>query len=144
MASCADIHRDRVGATTLLGHPVGGVFAEFDAWWLAFGCVITEALGLALIAQLAFPVSAADNKRPGLLVLQLVLLAATVLGASVASVVPTPPRQARWHCYRDRVYLRDRSNRQEIAEKDAARRRARSTPAIRTGVHHHAGTASRR
>ena len=78
------------GATTLLGPAVGGVFAEFDAWRRAFGCVIAVALGLALIAQLAFPVSADGSKLPGLPVLQLALLAATVLSVSVAGVVAAP------------------------------------------------------
>src|SRR5690625_5817230 len=83
------------GIATLLGPAVGGVFAEFGVWRAAFWSLIPVTLVFTLLAIRVLPEGSgrAEEERagaPGVPLLQLVLLTAAVIAASVGSVTTCP------------------------------------------------------
>jgi MFS family permease len=76
------------GVATLVGPAVGGVFAELDAWRVAFWSLLPVTAAFAALAWAVLPRGGArDGAQPGLPLLQLVLLTSAVLIVSAASVV---------------------------------------------------------
>ncbi len=75
------------GIATLLGPAVGGIFAEFGVWRAAFWSLVPITALFTLMATMVLP-GRADGREeaPPLPALQLVLLTAAVLAASVGSV----------------------------------------------------------
>lgn len=77
------------GVATLVGPAVGGIFAELGIWRAAFWSLIPFAALFALMASAVLPKRSADRAAPSPLPLaQLVLLTASVLCVSAASVSP--------------------------------------------------------
>src|SRR5690625_1891373 len=83
------------GIATLLGPAVGGVFAEFGVWRAAFWSLIPVTLVFTLLAIRVLPEGNGRAEEegagaPGVPLLQLVLLTAAVIAASVGSVTTGP------------------------------------------------------
>ncbi|WP_046652511.1 MULTISPECIES: MFS transporter [Brevundimonas] len=77
------------GVATLIGPAIGGLFAEMDAWRLAFGSLIPVAGLFILLALTALP--GRDGAREGggrLPLFQLLLLSGAVLSVSAGSLSP--------------------------------------------------------
>ena len=79
------------GVATLVGPAVGGVFAEMDAWRMAFGVMVLVSLAYIALTHRALPPrdseAVASTRLP---VVQLVLLAAAVLAVCAGSVSSLP------------------------------------------------------
>lgn len=79
------------GVATLVGPAVGGVFAEMDAWRMAFGVMVPVSLAYIALTHRALPPrdseAVASTRLP---VVQLVLLAAAVLAVCTGSVSSLP------------------------------------------------------
>lgn len=79
------------GVATLVGPAVGGIFAEMDAWRMAFGVMVPVSLAYIALTHRALPPrdseAVASTRLP---VLQLVLLAAAVLAVCAGSVSSLP------------------------------------------------------
>lgn len=79
------------GVATLVGPAVGGVFAEMDAWRLAFGSMVPVSLAYMVLTSRALPprdtTATATARLP---VPQLVLLAGAVLAVCAGSVSALP------------------------------------------------------
>jgi predicted MFS family arabinose efflux permease len=85
------------GVATLLGPALGGVFAEFGLWRAAFWSLVPLVAGFAWLALRVLPGREQDGVRPPTLpVLQLLVLTAAVLAASIASVSRSLPAMAAW------------------------------------------------
>lgn len=79
------------GVATLVGPAVGGVFAEMDAWRLAFGSMVPISLAYIVLTHRVLPPREAAPVTPSRLpVTQLVLLAAAVLAVCSGSVSSLP------------------------------------------------------
>lgn len=74
------------GIATLLGPAVGGVFAEFGVWRAAFWSLVPVTGLFTLMALMVLPGGAEGEEAGGLPSVQLLLLTAAVLAASVGSV----------------------------------------------------------
>lgn len=74
------------GVATLVGPAIGGIFADINAWRLAFGFLVPVTLLYAWLIRYALPVDGRDRGAaaplPGL---QLLLLTAAVLAISIGS-----------------------------------------------------------
>lgn len=75
------------GVATVVGPAVGGVFAAFDAWRLAFFVLVPCAALLGLLAIRVLPRSSGETGMARVPVLQIMLLIAAVLAISVASIL---------------------------------------------------------
>ncbi|MBN8726288.1 MAG: MFS transporter [Xanthomonadales bacterium] len=85
------------GIATLLGPALGGVFAELGMWRAAFWSLVPLIAVFAWLALRVLPGRTADGAAPAPLpVLQLLVLTAAVLAASVASVSASLPAMAAW------------------------------------------------
>ena len=79
------------GIATLLGPAVGGIFAQYATWRLAFwSLVVLIALAAAAAVVVLKPASAQTERPTPVPARQLVLLAVAVVAASWASVSDTP------------------------------------------------------
>ncbi len=78
------------GIGTLVGPAIGGVFAEMDAWRLAFYAIIPLALAFAAIAASVLPSNVSAGRASPLPLLQIVLLSIAVLTISAGSISPRP------------------------------------------------------
>ncbi len=78
------------GIGTLVGPAIGGVFAEMDAWRLAFYAIIPLALAFAAIAASVLPSKVSAGRASPLPLLQIVLLSIAVLTISAGSISPRP------------------------------------------------------
>lgn len=79
------------GVATLVGPAVGGVFAEMDAWRLAFGSMVPISLAYIVLTHRVLPPREAAPVTPSRLpVTQLVLLATAVLAVCSGSVSSLP------------------------------------------------------
>jgi MFS family permease len=76
------------GIGTLAGPTIGGAFAQFDAWRLAFGVVAVVAIGLGIAATSILPRSPRSETASRLPWSSLIVLTAAVAALSVAGVVP--------------------------------------------------------
>lgn len=76
------------GIGTLTGPTIGGAFAQFDAWRLAFGVVAVVAVGLGIAATSILPPSPRSETASRLPWSSLLVLTAAVAALSVAGVVP--------------------------------------------------------
>ncbi|HYW58574.1 MAG TPA: MFS transporter [Polaromonas sp.] len=82
------------GVATLLGPAIGGVFAQMDAWRLAFGSLVPAAGLFTLLALAVIPGRDTREKVPSPVPwVQLVLLASAVIAVSAGSV----SRDAVWN-----------------------------------------------
>lgn len=73
------------GVATLVGPAIGGIFAEYHAWWAAFWIMISLALLFAFLAFATLPAQSGDrNEQSSLPVAQLGLLTAAILAAASA------------------------------------------------------------
>lgn len=77
------------GFSTLAGPAVGGIFAEFGSWRMAFWALLPASLALAAIVLRHFPDrdrASAPSSQPGIPIPQLGLLVLSVLLISIASL----------------------------------------------------------
>jgi MFS family permease len=82
------------GVATLVGPAIGGVFAQMDAWRMAFGALIPAAALFTLLAAGVIPRrNTLSNPASPVPWLQLFLLAGAVFAVSAGSVSP----QAAWN-----------------------------------------------
>lgn len=83
------------GTATLIGPAIGGMFAEFATWRIAFWSLLPLTALLAVLAFSTLPRRAArEEARTPLPLLQLLLLVGIVLALSVASTLTTVLQQA--------------------------------------------------
>jgi MFS family permease len=75
------------GVSTMIGPAVGGVFAAYDAWRLAFFVLVPCAALLGLLALRVIPRSSGEAGMARFPVLQIMLLIGAVLAISVASIL---------------------------------------------------------
>ncbi|TCO54739.1 MFS transporter [Actinocrispum wychmicini] len=75
------------GVGTLIGPTIGGAFAQFGAWRLAFVLLAVLAVGIAFIVPRALPQSRSETKVEPIPVLSLTILAAAAGLISVASIL---------------------------------------------------------
>lgn len=75
------------GVCTVVGPAVGGVFANFDAWRLAFFVLVPCAALLAILALKVIPKSSGEAGMSKVPVLQITLILSAVTAMSVASVL---------------------------------------------------------
>lgn len=79
------------GVATLIGPAIGGIFAEIDAWRMAFWSLIPFAVLFAGMAFTTLPMRDAGTAKPAPLPLvQLLLLSAATLALSLGSLGETP------------------------------------------------------
>lgn len=78
------------GIGTLVGPAIGGVFAEMDAWRVAFYAVVPLALTFAAVAASVLPRQVAVHRASPLPLMQIVLLSAAVLAISAGSISTHP------------------------------------------------------
>lgn len=76
------------GVGTLAGPAIGGAFAQFDGWRLAFGVVAVVAVVLGIGATSILPRSSRSETTNRLPWLSLLVLTAAVAALSLAGVVP--------------------------------------------------------
>jgi MFS family permease len=75
------------GIATLIGPAVGGVFAEYGAWRVAFWSLIPITAAFAFVAYVTLPKTSRDrDERSSVPLLQLVLLTGAVLAVSAGSL----------------------------------------------------------
>ena len=84
------------GVATLFGPALGGVFAEVGLWRAAFWSLTPLAAFFAWLALRVLPAREASGSAPVLPVLQLAILTAAVLVASIASVSRSLPAMSAW------------------------------------------------
>ncbi len=75
------------GVATLVGPAIGGVFAVYDAWRLAFFLLVPGAALLALLAARVIPRSSGETGMGTVPVLQITLVIGAVIAMSVASIL---------------------------------------------------------
>ena len=75
------------GVSTVIGPAIGGVFAAFDGWRLAFFLIVPCSALLALLALRVIPRSSGETGMTRLPVLQIMLLIGAVAAISVASIL---------------------------------------------------------
>lgn len=75
------------GVSTVIGPAIGGVFAAFDAWRLAFFVIVPCAALLGLLALRVIPRSSGEAGMTRVPVLQIMLLIGAVALISVASIL---------------------------------------------------------
>jgi MFS family permease len=75
------------GVSTVIGPAVGGIFAAFDAWRLAFFVLVPCSLLLGLLALRVIPRSSGEAGMSRFPVLQIMLLIGAVAAISVASIL---------------------------------------------------------
>ncbi|MET3898151.1 MFS family permease [Devosia sp. UYZn731] len=79
------------GIATLIGPAIGGIFAEIDAWRMAFWSLIPFAVLFAGMAFVTLPKRGTDTDKPTRLpLMQLLLLSAATLALSLGSLAKTP------------------------------------------------------
>ncbi|CAN7262369.1 MFS transporter [Aminobacter sp. LjRoot7] len=75
------------GIATLVGPAIGGIFAEYGAWRLAFSSLLPFSVAFAVLAYMTLPGKSWDsNERVAVPYLQLALLTAAVLAVSAGSL----------------------------------------------------------
>ncbi|MCX8570987.1 MFS transporter [Aminobacter sp. MET-1] len=75
------------GVATLVGPAIGGIFAEYGAWRLAFSSLLPFCLAFAVVAYVTLPKKSWDtNERVAVPFLQLVMLTVAVLAVSAGSL----------------------------------------------------------
>lgn len=74
------------GVSTLIGPALGGVYAELDAWRLAFWLLVPIAMVFALAALATLPVRQSSTDRPATPIAQLALLTAATIALSTGSL----------------------------------------------------------
>jgi MFS family permease len=76
------------GVGTFAGPAVGGIFAQFGAWRMAFGVLVLAALAMAALVPRALPAHTAEATEPSPVpTLSLTLLTTAALLVSIAGVV---------------------------------------------------------
>jgi MFS family permease len=75
------------GVSTVIGPAIGGVFAAFDAWRLAFFVIVPCSALLGLLALRVIPRSSGETGMARVPVLQIMLLISAVALISVASIL---------------------------------------------------------
>lgn len=82
------------GVSTVVGPAIGGLFAAFDGWRLAFFVLVPCSALLALLALRVVPRSSGEAGMRGFPSLQVLLLIGAVAAMSVASILADPVVQA--------------------------------------------------
>lgn len=78
------------GVATLLGPAIGGIFAEYDAWRMAFGILVPITLLYTVFVWWVLPAKEGGSDGGALAIPQLMALTAAVLAVSAGSVSSVP------------------------------------------------------